>query len=60
LRIHVIPEIERRVASDPAVGAAFGRPPLGERLLLPKGAATPLVSYLVWHNKNVYAANLAP
>jgi putative restriction endonuclease len=59
LRIYVKPEIGRRVASDPVVGAVFGQPPLAERLLLPEGAVTPLVSYLVWHNENVYVTSSA-
>lgn len=56
LRIHVKPELRRSARHDPAARAAFGRPPLGERLLLPAQATPPDVQYLAWHHANVYRA----
>jgi putative restriction endonuclease len=58
LRIHVNPRVERLAVSDPAIKAAFGRPPLGERLLLPAGANAPRAGYLAWHHQNVYQGTL--
>jgi putative restriction endonuclease len=50
LRIHVAPHLHAAVREDPAVRAAFGRPPLAESLLLPAGAAPPGTKYLAWHH----------
>lgn len=54
LRIHVQPTVAHATRSDPAARAAFGRPPLAERLLLPAGALPPRDEYLAWHHSNVY------
>ncbi|GAA3448870.1 HNH endonuclease [Dactylosporangium matsuzakiense] len=54
LRIHVTVELAQVAEVDPAARAAFGRPPLGERLLLPAGAALPSEIYLAWHHERIY------
>ncbi|WP_433792583.1 HNH endonuclease [Actinoplanes sp. CA-252034] len=57
LRILVRPDLEKAVAINPGVGAAFGRPPLAERLLLPAGALPPQASYLEWHRTRIYGGD---
>jgi putative restriction endonuclease len=52
-RIHVRPHLQRAAESDVATRAAFGRPPMADRLILPAGALTPQANYLAWHNENV-------
>ncbi|PWU54779.1 HNH endonuclease [Micromonospora sp. S4605] len=54
LRIHIHTDLHRRVDADPALHAAFGRPPLAERLLLPADALPPQRAYLDWHRTHVY------
>ncbi|MFX0593390.1 HNH endonuclease [Melissospora conviva] len=54
LRIHVHTDLHRRLDADPALHAAFGRPPLAERLLLPADALPPQPAYLDWHRTHVY------
>ncbi len=54
LRIHIKPHLI--ADGSPAVQAAFGRPPLADRLLLPAGATAPKTSYLDWHRANVYGS----
>lgn len=55
LQIHLTPEIEMAAASNsPGAQAAFGRPPLADRLLLPDGARQPGAKYLDWHRQNVF------
>ena len=54
LRIHVSAEVELAAQRDMATRAAFGRPPLAERLLLPPAAKTPGAAYLTWHRDNVF------
>lgn len=54
LRIHIHTGLRRTVNTDPAVNAAFGRPPLAERLLLPADALPPQRTYLDWHRAHVY------
>ncbi|MEU4618357.1 HNH endonuclease [Actinoplanes sp. NPDC023801] len=54
LRIQVRPDLEDAVATNPGVSAAFGRPPLAERLLLPIGALRPQPTYLEWHRTRIY------
>jgi putative restriction endonuclease len=56
LRIHVASELEAAAMTDPATRAAFGRPPLADRLLLPAGAPSPRARYLAWHHEHVYSA----
>lgn len=56
LRIHIKPELHASTRVDPAARAAFGRPPLADRLLLPEQATPPEPKYLAWHHKNVYRA----
>ncbi|WP_238015557.1 HNH endonuclease [Dactylosporangium sp. AC04546] len=58
LRIHVTMELAQFAEHDPAARAAFGRPPLGERLLLPADATPPSETYLDWHHKNVYHSRI--
>lgn len=57
LRIEVRPDLEHAVATNPGVSAAFGRPPLAERLLLPVGALPPHPTYLEWHRTRIYGGN---
>lgn len=54
LRIHLAPELVQAIDANPAARAAFGSPPLGERLLLPAEASKPHVDYLHWHHRYVY------
>jgi putative restriction endonuclease len=54
LLIHVKPELANAARTDAATRAAFGRPPLAERLLLPSGAPPPAGKYLSWHHEHVY------
>jgi putative restriction endonuclease len=54
LRIHVTDDVAHAAEHDPAARAAFGRPPLSDRLLVPAGAASPHQDYLRWHHENVY------
>jgi putative restriction endonuclease len=54
LRIHVRPELADAAAANAGVHAAFGRPPLAERLLLPPDALPPQPLYLEWHKSRIY------
>jgi putative restriction endonuclease len=54
LRIHMEAEVTGAANADPAARAAFGRPPLADRLLLPSGAASPGAAYLAWHHAHIY------
>lgn len=54
LRVHVKPSIAAAADTDPAIQAAFGRPPLVDSLLLPPNAEPPREKYLNWHHQNVY------
>jgi putative restriction endonuclease len=56
LRIHVSQVLADRVAQDAALRHAFGRPPLGQRLLLPTDSEPPSSQYLRWHREHVWAA----
>jgi len=56
LAIQIKPVLVTRAAQRPEVAAAFGRPPLAERLLLPDGAIRPKARYLDFHRENIYAA----
>ena len=60
LRIHVAPHIEAAAVSDPATRAAFGRPPLADRLLLPDMASPPGPIYLDWHRANIFQPGAGP
>ena len=53
LRIHIHTDLHRRTDSDPALHAAFGRPPLADKLLLPADARPPEPAYLDWHRTHV-------
>lgn len=55
--IHISPELEQAARDNTATGAAFGRPPLAERLLLPPTASGPGGQYLEWHRDNVWTRN---
>jgi len=50
LRIHIHTDLHRAVDTDPAVHAAFGRPPLANAA----GALPPQRAYLDWHGTHVY------
>ncbi|MEU4220964.1 HNH endonuclease [Actinoplanes sp. NPDC026623] len=54
LRIHIHSDLQRAVEANPALHAAFGRPPLADRLLLPPNALGPQRTYLNWHRDRVY------
>jgi putative restriction endonuclease len=54
LRIHLELEVTERANADSAARAAFGRPPLADRLLLPAGAVRPGAAYLAWHHTHIY------
>ncbi|HTF10283.1 MAG TPA: HNH endonuclease [Asanoa sp.] len=58
LRIHVKPELRRQVERDPVAAAAFGRPPLADRLLIPSGGVEPGAEYLDYHRENIYRLDL--
>ncbi|MFI5937859.1 HNH endonuclease [Actinoplanes sp. NPDC051494] len=58
LRIHIYSELQRAAAGDPSVHAAFGRPPLGDRLFLPSEAVRPERAYLNWHRDHVFRGTL--
>lgn len=59
LRIHIAPALMHSARDDPAAKAAFGRPPLGERLLIPASASRPGIGYLRWHHDHIYRASLS-
>lgn len=59
LRIHIAPELFHSVRDNPAARAVFGRPPLGERVLIPAGASRPHLHYLRWHHDNIYRSSLS-
>ncbi|GGK40659.1 hypothetical protein GCM10010124_36860 [Pilimelia terevasa] len=54
LRINLHRDLHRAADTDPATQAAFGRPPLAERLLVPVGGTPPHSAYLHWHRTHVY------
>ncbi len=60
LRIHLKPSLVAAVGMDPAIRAAFGRPPLADRLLLPADALPPRSKYLTWHHQHVYRETPSP
>jgi putative restriction endonuclease len=53
--IHGVEALERAARKDAAMGASFGRPPVGDRLLLPAEAEPPGLAYLAWHRDHVVA-----
>jgi putative restriction endonuclease len=53
-RIHASPALERAAAADPAMAAAFGRPPLRDRLVTSEDR--PHALYLAWHQLNIAVA----
>ncbi|MEV0805318.1 HNH endonuclease [Micromonospora sp. NPDC050200] len=60
LRIHLKHSLAAAVHTDPATRAAFGRPPLADRLLLPAAALPPRAKYLTWHHQHVYRETPTP
>lgn len=54
LRIRITAGLEQQSMHDPAARAAFGRPPLAHRLLLPSDALPPGSPYLIWHQDHIY------
>lgn len=55
-RIHSVEALDAAARTDPGMAASFGRPPLGERLLLAATAEPPGPAYLAWHREHVAAA----
>ena len=55
-RIHSTGILESATRADSGMAASFGRPPLGERLLLPARSQPPGAKYLGWHREHVVAA----
>ncbi|MGI8808227.1 MAG: HNH endonuclease [Acidimicrobiales bacterium] len=55
-RIHSVEALELAARNDPGMATAFGRPPLGERLMFPATAEPPGLDYLAWHREHVVAA----
>lgn len=55
-RIHVASAVTQLLGHDDAADAAFGRPPLRERLVLPLGATHPGRTYLDWHRSRIFSA----
>ncbi|MGC4761395.1 HNH endonuclease [Micromonospora sp. DT46] len=53
-RIRVSPKLEDAARTDPAIAAAFGRPPLAENLLVAEDTVLPGRRYLLWHHEHVY------
>jgi putative restriction endonuclease len=56
LRIHLARPLAQAVQTDQLARQYYGRPPLREVLLLPKGAQAPAVKYLDWHRRKVFVA----
>lgn len=55
-RVHAAQAVDIAARVDPGMAASFGRPPLGERLLLPATAEPPGPAYLAWHREHIAAA----
>lgn len=60
LRIHLRPELRAVVERDAPARAAFGRPPLYDRLQLPSDAVPPDGRYLAWHREHIYGGWAEP
>jgi putative restriction endonuclease len=58
LRIHVASSLAGAIRDDPLARQYYGRPPLGEVLLLPPGAQEPARKYLDWHQQRIFGALL--
>lgn len=54
LRIHMTQALAEAIRSDPMAKQYYGRPPLGEVLILPPGAQAPATKYLDWHRQKVF------
>ena len=54
LRIHVARSLADAVREDPLARQYYGRPPLGEVLILPPGCLPPGRKYLDWHRNKVF------
>ena len=54
LRIHVARSLADAVREDPLTRQYYGRPPLGEVLILPPGCQPPGRKYLDWHRSKVF------
>jgi putative restriction endonuclease len=54
LRIHVARSLADAVRADPLARQYYGRPPLGEVLILPPGCQPPGRKYLDWHRSKVF------
>jgi putative restriction endonuclease len=54
LRIHVARSLADAVREDPLARQYYGRPPLGEVLILPPGCQPPGRKYLDWHRSKVF------
>lgn len=54
LSIRRAPDLEAELDSASPLQFAFGKPPLGERLLMPAQAQRPDISYLSWHRTEIF------
>ena len=54
LRIHLARPLADAIRADPLARQFYGRPPLREAILLPKGAQAPARKYLDWHRERVF------
>jgi putative restriction endonuclease len=54
LRIHLARSLAEAIQIDPLARQYYGRPPLGEVLLLPAGAQAPASKYLDWHRQRIF------
>ncbi|WP_024796557.1 HNH endonuclease [Tomitella biformata] len=56
LGLHYAPGVEAEFEHERPLRLALGRPPLGDRLILPDRAARPDVACLNWHRDKVFVA----
>jgi putative restriction endonuclease len=54
LRIHLARSLADAVGADPVARHYYGRPPLGEVLILPPEATHPARRYLDWHREKIF------
>lgn len=57
LRIHLARSLAEAIQIDPLARQYYGRPPLGEVLLLPAGAQAPARKYLDWHRQRIFISD---
>jgi putative restriction endonuclease len=56
LRIHRAGDLIAAARTDPAMGTAFGQPPIADALRIPAGSEPPSRKYLDWHRAHIVAA----